>query len=315
MLKVEKNPEGDEIHVLVGDSELEIMDADGERIFVECGLEEIAQVPVNEVPDGLILHMHDSTGFGTYLFYEATVRRHDGEPVIDFICHQPNKYWEGRWGLATLLAAVRDQLPHHEGLSVGDIELEDDWKRLEVTARTGGSTIKEHVTRISSELKKVITESEIALSGLQWKIDYETDEKKFCIDVLLPLLRRMGFLQVRYNHGTKEYGKDFTFSEMTPLGDMRHYGLQAKAGDLSGGANALIDTILGQLNDAFSMPYHELGTKDDRYISTFILAVSGRFTENAREKIANKINKGLMGSVYFLDRDRILELIDRYWRK
>jgi hypothetical protein len=57
-------------------------------------------------------------------------------------------------------------------------------------------------------------------------------------ELVYPLLRRMGFLLVRYTHGKKEYGKDFTFSENTPFGTHRHYGLQAKAGNISGGVNA-----------------------------------------------------------------------------
>jgi hypothetical protein len=124
----------------------------------------------------------------------------------------------------------------------------------------------------------------------------------------------MGFLFVRYTHGKKEYGKDFTFSDVTPFRNLRHYGLQAKAGDISGGVNAAIDELLGQLEDAFSMPYCEIGSKEQRFISTFVIAISGNFTENAREKIVEKMPKGCIGSVYFLDRERITELVERYWR-
>ncbi len=62
------------------------------------------------------------------------------------------------------------------------------------------------------------------------------------------------------------------------------------------------------------MPYYEIGSKEQRYISTFIIAISGSFTENAREKIVEKMPKGCIGSIYFLDRERITELVERYWR-
>jgi hypothetical protein len=91
--------------------------------------------------------------------------------------------------------------------------------------------------------------------------------------------------------------------------------LQAKAGDVSGEVNSKVDELLGQAKDAFEMPYYELGSKDPRYISSYVIAVSGRFTENAREKIVEKIPKLLVGSVYFLDRQRIEELVLRYWHK
>jgi hypothetical protein len=105
----------------------------------------------------------------------------------------------------------------------------------------------------------------------------------------------MGFVSVRYLHGVREYGKDFTFSEVSPFSHLRHYGLQAKAGHISGEVNSAIDEIIGQAKDAFAMPYYELGSREPRYISTFVVAISG--------------------SVYFLDRENIIELIDRHWRK
>jgi len=100
---------------------------------------------------------------------------------------------------------------------------------------------------------------------------------------------------------------------MTSFNHLRHYGLQAKAGNISGEVNSEVDVLLGQINDAFSMPYCELGSKESRYISVFIIAISGTFTENAREKIVEKMPKGVIGSVYFLDRETLIELIERYW--
>ncbi|OYW11293.1 MAG: hypothetical protein B7Z55_19530 [Planctomycetales bacterium 12-60-4] len=102
---------------------------------------------------------------------------------------------------------------------------------------------------------------------------------------------------------------------MTQFGDLRHFGLQAKAGDISGGVNAAVDEIIGQVKDGFEMPYYELGSKDPRYVSVFIVAISGKFTSNAKEKIAEKIPKGLTGSIYFLDRESIIELVERYWMR
>jgi hypothetical protein len=84
--------------------------------------------------------------------------------------------------------------------------------------------------------------------------------------------------------------------------------------DISGGVKAAIDELLGQIEDASAMPYYELGSKDQRFISTFVIAISGKFTENAREKIVEKMPRGCFGSVYFLDPERITELVERYWQ-
>jgi len=61
------------------------------------------------------------------------------------------------------------------------------------------------------------------------------------------------------------------------------------------------------------MPFYEVGERMPRYISTFIVAISGRFTENATEKIREMMPKGTVGSVYFLDKEKILSLIAQYW--
>jgi hypothetical protein len=61
------------------------------------------------------------------------------------------------------------------------------------------------------------------------------------------------------------------------------------------------------------MSYYEIASTEPRYISTFIVAISGRFTSNAKDKIVQKVPRGVWGSLLFLDRELILELISRYW--
>lgn len=62
------------------------------------------------------------------------------------------------------------------------------------------------------------------------------------------------------------------------------------------------------------MPFYEVGSKEKRFISTFVIAISGNFTENAREKIIEKLPSGCIGSVLFLDHQRITELLEKCWR-
>jgi hypothetical protein len=60
----------------------------------------------------------------------------------------------------------------------------------------------------------LIHAAEVALSGLPWKDEYATKEDAFCLQLIHPLLQRMGFVSVRYTHGKREYGKDFTFAPL-----------------------------------------------------------------------------------------------------
>jgi hypothetical protein len=312
---IEVQRDADDVSVLISDKEVEIWDVGDDYVLAECDLADLVAEAAHSFPVGLSLEIHSEDGFGTYFFHELLLTGGTDGVELAFRCHTPNKYWEGRFGLATFLAAIRDQVTHHDHWTVSHIELEDDWKGITLSRTVGTSDpLHASVLAAAADLQVLIHVAEVALSGLPWKDEYAIIEHAFCRQLLHPLLRRMGFVAVRYTHGTREYGKDFTFSELTPFGHFRHYGLQAKAGDVSGGVNAAIDELLGQIADAFSMPYYELGSKDPRYISTFIIAISGRFTENAREKIVEKMPKGLIGSVYFLDRERIAELVERFWK-
>lgn len=305
----------EDVFVEIAGKVAEVLDASDECVLAECDLPDLAGETSGAFPETLRLQIQSEDGFGTYFFHELVLSRHDDGVNLEFVCHTPNKYWEGRFGLATFLAAVRDQVPHGDNWEVTQIELEDDWKGITLRRVVAqGDPLQASILNAATDLNNLLHTAEVALSGLKWTEEYSTDEALFCRELLYPLLRRMGFLFVRYTGGRKEYGKDFTFSEMTAFGTHRHYGLQAKAGDVRGGVNAAVDELLGQIADAFAMPYYELGSKEPRYISTFIIAISGCFTENAREKIVEKMPKGLIGSVYFLDRERITELVERYWK-
>jgi hypothetical protein len=306
---------GDEITaVSIDDTELDIHDVCEDCIWAEARLDQIAPERATSFPRGLCLEIHSEDGFGTGLFHRLHLSRDSEGLSVVFECHTPNKFWEGTWGLSTFLATIIAQLAPGAEFTVEDSELEDDWKRL--TLRYPGActdVIGSLVQEAAAKLRELISTAETALSGLTWKAEYETNERLFCTEVLAPLLRKMRFSAVRYRQGVKEYGKDFTFSELTPFGHFRHYGLQAKAGNVSGGVSSAIDALIHQLDDAFKMPYTEIGSNDPHYISAFIIAISGYFTDNAKEKLANKVPKGVYGSVYFLDKENILELIEQYW--
>lgn len=175
-------------------------------------------------------------------------------------------------------------------------------------------TIKEILGETRQQLTTIIEDTYLALSrGPVWKKVYEEKEDPFCREVLEPLLRKLGYEYVRYIGGPREGGKDFVFSRRTRFGDLEHYGLQAKAGDMSGAVNSRIDTIVGQIEDAFTLPYQEPGSEKERYISIFIVATSGHFTPQARKKIVKKMPNWAKGSVYFWDKARIHSLISLVW--
>ncbi len=265
----------------------------------------------------LFVQTTSSDGFGTYLFYDLEFYKIEDKIEFVFVCRQPNKYWEGQWGLSTFLVTLADVIKDSPDFYVDmeTLNIDDDWKTLEITFQVENDfKFKDVIDKYSKLLCDQIKRTELILSGAIWRKEYETDEKLFCTEIIFPLLRKMDFFDVRYNHGKKEYGKDFTFSEITKFGNLRHFAIQAKAGNLRGNVNSDIDEIIGQLDDAFTMPYYEVSANETRNISTFIIAISGHFTENAKDKLIQKIPQHFKGCVYLIDRDKTLELIERFWK-
>lgn len=270
---------------------------------------------LTEFPDELLFEVNDSEGFGTFFFYDLEFGKSNGELFFLFRSNQPNKYWEGKWGLSTFLAGLNDVIKDSVEGEVYHLSIDDDYKEIEVKFKCENDfEFSTQLAKYVSILNEYIKNAERLLSGVLWRKEFEKDEKLFCAELLYPLLRKMKFVDVRFSHGTREYGKDFTFSEVTKFGNLRHYALQAKAGNIRGNVNSDIDELIGQLDDAFSMPYFEVSVNENRIINTFIIAISGNFTDNAKEKISEKTPKSLKGSIYFLDREKILELIENYWK-
>lgn len=294
------------------------IEVEGKKTLIcETDLKSLSKInlSVSDFPENLSIEVKDRTGFDTFLFYDLRISKIKETIIFDFECRQPNKYWEGKWGLSTFLATISDTVKAASVAKVDWLDLDDDWKELNLHFKVDKDfNVKTKTEELTKLIKYYIKQAELTLSGAVWRKEFETNEDSYCTDILYPLLRKMGYIDVRYRHGTKEYGKDFTFSEQTKFGNLRHFGLQAKAGNLRGNVNADIDEIIGQLNDAFSMSYHEISANETRQISTFIVAISGQYTANAKEKIIQKTPKHFLGSVYFIDRDKTIELIEKYWK-
>ena len=133
------------------------------------------------------------------MFHEAEIFEDDsGELVADYMCIQPNKYWEGTWGLATFLEAIRDQVPFFPDVRLRELEIEDDWKRLTLRLVLPRGCAADAMRMSADILKRMVRESEIALGGIRWREAYATNERAFCEEVIAPLLRRSFFPSVTH---------------------------------------------------------------------------------------------------------------------
>ncbi len=108
-------------------------------------------------------------------------------------------------------------------------------------------------------------------------------EKEYTDQVLIPLLRHMGFQEVTNNHGVKEFGKDILFVEYDRFLLRKYYAAQIKVGDISGGNSSQLGDIIEHTAHAFEINFEDLITKQEVAISDYYVIISGRFTGNAKD--------------------------------
>src|SRR5690606_37550452 len=87
--------------------------------------------------------------------------------------------------------------------------------------------VLEELKPILENLKKVV---DLQVNNFKWNVEYEKNEMLFSQELLQPLFLKMGFDKVIYNHGNKEFGKDFILSKINEFGIEDFYGVQVKAG-------------------------------------------------------------------------------------
>lgn len=172
-----------------------------------------------------------------------------------------------------------------------------------VTSRSVESIMKS-AYEISEEIHSIIEES------LKPEEESHQSESTFTRETFIPLLKALGFRNVVFHHGTREFGRDVLFHRQTEFGVPEYWAAQVKLGNVSGKSNSYIDLIVNQAQEAFQMPLHDIQTKSKHWISKFVIAISGRFTENAVEKIFEKIEiHAQRNNIIFLDGEKIQELI------
>lgn len=142
------------------------------------------------------------------------------------------------------------------------------------------------------------------LKGCYWDKKFEEDEMEFCRLYLTPFFKKIGFEQVIFNHGNKEFGKDYILVTKDIFGRIEYYGVQAKAGNMSGTATSNINEIANQINMGFNVPY-KLVSGEEVYISKMIIAISGNFTDNAQTIIQNFVDRYKFTNTIFLSKKEL----------
>jgi len=135
-------------------------------------------------------------------------------------------------------------------------------------------------------------------------------------DVLIPLLQSMGYMGVSEYHGPLERGKDIVFRELSPLAGSTAHAAVVTTHDLTGavGDSRSAQRILDQVELALNESVVDKYTGRELRIERCWVVTSGRILVSAIEGIHGKLTKyNLDRLVYFLDCDRLIELIDTHY--
>jgi len=227
------------------------------------------------------------------------------------------KFWDGPVGLRqymeTKKSVVTDRQTETGDVQVEQYEDDGDYIRLEYSAKIDGTMVGEIIEQAEQLATEIEGATDIALGSPFKSIASCNSEKEFTLSVVIPLLRRLGFTNVKYNHGKREFGKDITFARLTEFDEYERWGAQVKQGNVGGGARSQVDELIAQAEDAFKVPYYDVYTRERTRISKLLIVISGRFTENAVEKICEKIEThSLRNNIVFIDGEKIDVLAERF---
>jgi hypothetical protein len=138
-------------------------------------------------------------------------------------------------------------------------------------------------------------------------------ESEFRQDLLVPLLRKMGYTEVRERHGPDEYGKDITFAENTPLG-RTCYAVVAKAGDISGAATGRsnLTAVKAQVGQAFDIPYYDIDNKRRQKVNHVIVWATGTISNSAETQVIDS-QSDQFKNVSFKTGQSTAELVEQYF--
>lgn len=135
----------------------------------------------------------------------------------------------------------------------------------------------------------------------------QLDEESFTLHCVIPALTNMNCLNIRYEHGAKEYGKDVIYQFNDNLEMIRYGAAQVKAGNISGKADGQLNTIIEQVKLAFQMPYMDMLSQSEVNIVQVLVICSGAYTNNAKEIIFKRLAD--FRNVVFLDGQDISRML------
>lgn len=221
---------------------------DGEVWFLPKGL--VAGLKVSDLPDTVAFEPCKFREDSTVILDSIPMRLRQIAPNkvhVEFEDGGTRKYWDGDIGFKVWMEAKRATIEEREK-EIGDIHFEsydDDgayiW--LIYSSEIETESVESLVQLAEQIVNEVDGAAELRLGGRLVKASDPTNEADFTVRVVLPILRKLGFANIKYNHGKREYGKDIVFARLSEFQELEHWAAQVKYGDVDGGAGSEIDKL------------------------------------------------------------------------
>lgn len=140
------------------------------------------------------------------------------------------------------------------------------------------------------------------------------DEEQLTKQILIPLLRSLGFEGVRYEHGRFERGKDLVFWRSDAFGEKEWYAAQVKVGKSPAGATDAnsLRALINQLQQACDCPFVN-PDGDEVSISRCLFITSAVVSTEAREAVKGLLRQyRVLRPVKIIDAPELVSLIRKY---
>ncbi|MFE4711903.1 hypothetical protein ACFRAM_13600 [Paenibacillus sp. NPDC056722] len=191
--------------------------------------------------------------------------------VVEFEDSGRRKFWDGPVGFKLYMETKRDLIIERQkelsDIVFDDYEDDGDYIFLRYSTRIEAELLETVIQQAEQIVKEIEGAADLTLNSPFKEVHRAKNEADFTISILIPLIRKLGFSNVRYNHGKKEYGKDVIFTRRTEFDEYEYWGVQVKYGDISGGVRSNIDELIGQAIDAYRMPFYDVYTRSKQRIS------------------------------------------------
>jgi hypothetical protein len=234
MIEIEK----DEDEILSIKINGESLDSDdGESWHTPKGL--LRNIKISDLPENVEFSLCDRIQDGIIMLdsIPTKIKRIAHNKVsLSFEDSGTRKYWDGKVGFSLYMETKKGILEEREK-ELNDVKLDsydDDgaYIFLIYSAVIECETCDEAI-KISEQITNEIEgAAELRIGAEIFKISETENEKDFTLRIVLPILRKLGFQNVKYNHGKREYGKDIVFARLSEFDEVEHWAAQVKYGDV-----------------------------------------------------------------------------------